>query len=82
MYIRPRNESIIYRDDVIENKPVNLSRCLFISKSKIRGYYDSVGIPCITFHFDNDIVVQWAYESVSDRDIDFAGIAANNYKGA
>lgn len=82
MFISPKIPYIDYRGDVIYNNPINLSMCTHIEKSRLRWYPDSIGKPSITFYFLDGSSVQWCYDSESDRDIDFAGISTNNYKGA
>ena len=81
MFITPRIPFIKYHNSVIHNNPVNLSLCTNIEKSKLAWYPDNYGKPAITFHFNSESDVQWVYNTEEDRDMDFAGISSNNYKG-
>lgn len=70
-------ESIIYRrGEKVVNKPVNLSLCKNISKTKYAWYPDNIGKPAITF---DGCDTEWVYDKESDRDSDFLRITGNAF---
>lgn len=81
MFITPSISFIKYHNNMIHNNPINLSLCTNIEKSKLAWYPDNIGKPAITFHFTSGSDAQWVFNTEEQRDMAFAGISTNNYKG-
>lgn len=60
----------------VTNKPVNLSLCSCIRKSKFAWYPDNEGKPGIVFE---GCGVEWVYQTEKLRDFDFNRIARNEF---
>ena len=79
MFISPRIPLAKYRNEIIQNDPINLSLCIYISLERLKWYPDNTGLPAISFHFGNGSFVKWVYNSERDRDEDFLAISNNTY---
>lgn len=61
------------RGEIINNKPLNLANCISLEKKKFSWYPDNVGLPSISFYFQNKEEI-WVYKSIQQRDADYQRI--------
>lgn len=74
-FIIPSIDKVKYlRGEYIYNKPINLSLCKSIAKSKYMWYPDNQGLFAIEFHGCDQ---RWVYEDNEKREADYQKIINN-----